>query len=331
LKQKEEFYISLVGEAFDGYTEVEWQGETVYIKHVNIRDQRYLHKYYEKYKKIALDRGLDTEEDRIKYVLSEGIWDENDDARIHGLEFEISNLKKTLRNIFLPSQEKKVKNSISEKSKELSELKNKRSDVIGKTAEDYASHRSADEILRFLLFKNKELTEHLYTEEEFGRLEVWEVSRLTALHANISERLTDARIQEAVLRPFFSLYLSLCEDIAGFYRKPITELTIYQLRVGLFGRMFSNIFQFTDNIPDDIRQDPERLLAYHESQHNKDEKMKRSGIREDADASIVFGATKEDVEYLGGDKDSSSLSKEAKKHGGKLDMKQMMRLAGHDV
>ena len=328
---KEEFYISLIGEAFDGYTEFEWGNETIYYKHINIRDQRYLHKYYEKYKKIALDKGLETEEDRIAYVLREEIWGQDDDARIHGLEFEVSNLKKSIKNMFLPSQQKATEEAIEEKNKELADLKSKRSEVIGKTAEDYATQRSGDEILRFLLFKNKELTEQLYTEEEFGNLEVWQVAKLVQLQGGVGEKLTDIRIQEAVLRPFFSLYLSICEDVGNFYRKPITELTIYQLRVALFGRMFSNIFQFTDDIPDDIRQDPERLIAYSDSQRNRDESRSKSGIREDADVSMVFGATKEDVEYLGADDNQTSLADEAKKHGGKLNMEQMMRLAGHDV
>ena len=328
---KEEFYISLIGEAFDGYTEFEWDGKTIYYKHINIRDQRYLHKYYEKYKKIALDKGLETEEDRIAYVLREEIWGEDDDARIHGLEFEISNLKKSIKTMFLPSQQKATEETIQEKDKELEDLKSKRSEVVGKTAEDYATQRSGDEILRFLLFKNKELTEQLYTEKEFGNLEVWQISKLINLQGDVGQRLTDIRIQEAVLRPFFSLYLSICEDVGNFYRKPITELTIYQLRVALFGRMFSNIFQFTDDIPDDIRQDPERLIAYSDSQRNRDSNKSKSGIREDADVSMVFGATKEDVEYLGGNENQTSLADEAKKHGGKLNMEQMMRLAGHDV
>ena len=54
----------------------------------------------EKYKNIALDRGLETEEDRIKYVLEEGIWEEEDDAKIHSLENEIENLKRTIKATF---------------------------------------------------------------------------------------------------------------------------------------------------------------------------------------------------------------------------------------
>lgn len=323
---KDEFYISLIGEAFDGYTEASLGDGIVYIKHVNIRDQRYLHKYFEKYKDVALKRGLDTEAERIKYVLEEKLWEEKDDMKIASLEGEITNLKNTVNQLLLASQREEYNKIILERAEELYELKKSRSEVVGKTAEDYGTGRSSDELLRFLLFKDKDLKENLYTEEEFAELEGWEIKQLTDLHLDIQSRLADDQIQKAVLRPFFSMYLSLCEDAYGFYQKPVTELTIYQLRVVLFGRMFFNIFQHTEDIPDNIRDDPEKLLAYSQSKSSGN----TGGIRDDADSSIVFGATNQDVKELGGEK-AVSLSEEAKKHGGQLDMTQMMRLAGHDV
>ena len=323
---KDEFYISLIGEAFDGYTEASLGDSIVYIKHVNIRDQRYLHKYFEKYKDVALKRGLETEAERIKYVLEEKLWEEKDDMKIASLEGEITNLKNTVNQLLLASQREEYNKIILERTEELYELKKSRSEVIGKTAEDYGTGRSSDELLRFLLFKDKDLKENLYTEEEFAELEGWEIKQLTDLHLDIQSRLADDQIQKAVLRPFFSMYLSLCEDAYGFYQKPVTELTIYQLRVVLFGRMFFNIFQHTEDIPDNIRDDPEKLLAYSQSKSSGN----TGGIRDDADSSVVFGATNQDVKELGGEK-AVSLSEEAKKHGGQLDMTQMMRLAGHDV
>jgi len=323
---KDEFYISLIGEAFDGYTEASLGDDIVYIKHVNIRDQRYLHKYFEKYKDLALKRGLDTEAERIKYVLEEKLWEEKDDMKIASLEGEITNLKNTVNQLLLASQREEYNNIIRDRAEELYELKKSRSEVVGKTAEDYGTGRSSDELLRFLLFKDKDLTQNLYTEDEFSELEGWEIKQLTDLHLDIQSRLADDKIQKAVLRPFFSMYLSLCEDAYGFYQKPVTELTIYQLRVVLFGRMFFNIFQHTEDIPDNIRDDPEKLLAYSQSKSSGN----TGGIRDDADSSVVFGATNQDVKELGGEK-AVSLSEEAKKHGGQLDMTQMMRLAGHDV
>ena len=322
-----QFYISLIGEAFDGYTEAVFEGQTVYVKHVSIRDQRYLHKYHDKYKQLALAKGLQSEEDKLKYVIDEGIWEEKDDLEIEALTSETENLKRTARAIFLQSQRDSINQQIEENKKKIFTLQQKRKEVVGQTADDYADSRSGDEILRFLLFKNKDLTEHFYTEDEFGELEAWQVVALGKIQKEIQDRLTDAVIQKAVLRPFFSMYLSLCEDISGFYGKPVTELTIYQLRVALFGRMFFNIFQYTDNIPENIKDDPEKLLAYSENQKNKD----TSAIKDDAAGSAIFGATKEDVSNLGGTEGGVSLTEEAKKHGGQINMEQMMRLAGHDV
>ena len=325
---KEEFYISLVGEAFDGYTEALLNDKPAYIKHVSIKDQRYLHKYYEKYKNLALSKGLEGEEDRMAYLIEEGVWSSEEDSKISSLKFEIENLKRTKPKLPLPSQRKTLGDTISERTTDLIKLLSDKKAVVGKTAEDYATSRSGDEILRFLLFKDEKLTQHLYTEEEFGELETWELAKINSIQADISERFSDIKVQEAVLRPFFSMYLSLCENVGAFYSKPVTFLSIYQLRVVLFGRMFFNIFQYTEDIPDDIKEDPERLMSFSEM---KKDKGAKAGIRDDADGSMVFGATKGDLKSLDADPNAPSLSEEAKKHGGKLDMKQMMRLAGHDV
>ena len=329
MKYKEEYYISLVGEAFDGYTEVSFQEKDIYIKHLSIKDQRYLHKYYDKYVNIALKKGLESKDDRIKAIMEDGMWSSEEDTEISTLRFETDNLKKTQKVLPLRSQREKLQEDINAKLLKLADLESRKLEVVGKTAEDYANRRSNDEILRFLLFKDKSLQNHLYTEEEFGELEVWEVNKLTSLQTNIQAKLSDDRLQEAVLRPFFTMYLSLCEDPYAFYEKPITKLSVYQLRVILFGRMFHNIFQYTEDIPDHIREDPKKLLAFSENQRNKD--SNKPMIKDDADASAVFGATDEDVADLGGSKGGVTLSSELEKHGGKLDMKQMMRLAWHDV
>jgi hypothetical protein len=327
----EEFYIAIIGEIFDGYTESSLNGEAVYLKHVSIRDQRYIHKYYEKYKNLALSKGLDTEEDRLAYILKEEIWSVEEDAKIETLKFEIGGLQKTVSQLPLPSQRENMQGDIKNLQEEMGELLLKRRELMGKTAEDYATSRSGDELMRFLLFKDPNFKENLFTEEEFAELETWEILAINDIQKNIGERLEDALIQKAILRPFFSMYLSLCENARDFYGRAVTELTVHQLRVVLYGRMFFNVFQYTDNIPDDIREDPDKLLAFAESQRHGKEGKGKSGLKEDADASMVFGATNEDMKSLDGPQGNSQLATEAEKHGGKLNMEQMMRLAGHDV
>ena len=78
----EEFYISLAGEIFDGYTEFEFDNRSVYLKHLTIKDQRNIHLYYDKYKNIAIRRGVETEESILKKVKDDGLWLDEDDLKI---------------------------------------------------------------------------------------------------------------------------------------------------------------------------------------------------------------------------------------------------------
>ena len=325
----EEFYISLIGEAFDGYTESTIGDKDICFKHITIRDQRYLHKYYEKYKNLALKRGLETEAERIAAVTKDEVWSAEDDLKIESLQNEVENLKSTMNAVFLPSQRESIQKDLNKRRTELTDLLIKRKEVIGKTAEDYASVRSGDELLRCLIFKDPELKSFLYSDDDFAELETWEVADIAKTQQDISEKFSDSIIQQAVLRPFFSMYLSSCENLGQFYGKPVVDLTIYQLKVAVYGRMFSNIFQNVPDIPENIKDNPEQLLAFSESKMSSNKNS--GGIDDSADASTVFGATEEDMEAIKGGAKTVSMSEELKKHGGQLDMEQMMRLAGHDV
>tara|TARA_Y100000389_G_C17423784_1_gene498307 strand:- start:149 stop:1144 length:996 start_codon:yes stop_codon:yes gene_type:complete len=327
----DEFYISLIGEVFDGYSTDFFEGQEVFVKHLNIRDQRYIHNYYEKYKKIALLKGIDSESAMLERLKKDGMWDAEDDLKISSLESEISNLKKTRDAIFLPSQKEVFTKNIEDKSKEFYSLKSKRAEVVGVTAESYATSRCGDEMLRFSLFKDSSFEDYLFSEEEFAELEVHQVINLGNVVNGSAKRLGEENIKWAVLRPFFSMYLSNCENINDFYGQAVVTLSVYQLKVAMYGKVFHSIFQYTDDIPDNIKEDPDKLMAFSENQRNKDSGKVSSGIRDDADASAVFGATKEDMQQIASDGKTVSLSEEMEKAGGKLNMEQMMRLAGHDV
>ncbi len=329
MSYSDEFYTSLIGEIFDGYSVSAFEGRDVFVKHINIRDQKYIHSYYEKYKNIALSKGVESQEDREAYIKQEGLWEESDDMKIMSLTEEIKNLKKTKESVFLPSQQDSFQKTIEEKSVELYDITKKKVEIVGLTADSYASKRSNDEMLRFCLFKDPDFTENLHTEDEFSELEARQVMLLSAIVTESSDKMCEDNIKHAVLRPFFGMYISNCENPSDFYGKPIANLSAYQMKVAMYGKVFNSIFQYTQDIPDNIREDPDKLLAYSESQRNKD--SNKGGIRDDADASAVFGATNEDMKTVGKDAKTVSLSEAAKEAGGKLDMKQMMRLAGHDV
>ena len=118
-----------------------------------------------------------------------------------------------------------------------------------------------------------------------------------------------------------------CEDPLHFYGKPIVNLTYNQLRLILYARYFKNIISNNDKIPDQYKKDPDKLIDYI----NANEKAKEKMQQKDSQATSIVGATKEDYKYINMDKGNTksvSLAEEAKKKGGSLDMKDLMKLMG---
>lgn len=324
----EEFYISVAGEIFDGYSVFDFYGRDLYFKHTSIKDQRNLHTYYLRYINKAKDRGVESEEDILKKVKEDDLWTDEEDLKISNLDIEVQNLKKTKDSLLLGSQKKAVQETIDSKRNQWMDLLVKRKEIVGKTAEDYASGMAAQEIIRYFVYNSKELDEKAFSKEDFDNLDDTEFYYLRTQHDKISARLNELDIQKTILRPFFSLYLSFCENPKDFFGVSLVNLSVYQLKMCVFGRVFHSIFQNVEGIPDDIRDDPERLLAFSESK--SDSSKAKKFIDDDSAASTVFGATTEDIKDLANLDGSTgvSLTDEIKKAGGKLDMAQMMKLAG---
>ena len=106
------------------------------------------------------------------------------------------------------------------------------------------------------------------------------------------------------------------------FSKPLFELSINQVKLVIYSRMFKNIFDNYPKIPDTIRRDPDKVVDYVNAQEKAKDKLKDM---DKEGASTVFGATKKDYEYLGIQQtEGDVLSKKLKEKGGKMDMKDLM-------
>jgi hypothetical protein len=321
----EEEYIGIVGEIFDGYTDITFRGKTVYIKHFSIRDQRYIHRFYHKYKSIAESKGISSEEEMLNSLREDGLWSDNDDRAIINLEQEIEGLQSSKLAAFLPSQKKALQNSIESKRQELFLLLNKKSELVGRTSESYGSQRSNEEFIRYLIYSDQQCSQHLFTDEQFANLSDKELEFFVKENNEISRRLNESNIQYCVLRDFFNMYLSQTEDVSAFYGKAIIELSVYQLKLAIYARVFFNIFQYHEDLPERMKQDPVAIFDFVERKKNNNSK---SYVNTDKGASAVFGATKEDLEIIDPNARTVSLSDEISKNGGVMNMDQLIELMG---
>lgn len=322
------FYIEIVNEIFDGYTRFDFKNQTVFLRHFYLKDQELLNNSFEVYRKRAIERGIQEEKDVLERLDKDGTWSKDDELKILESESYVGNLEKTKSKLLLPSQRESHQKLIDEEKLKLIELKMQKKRLVGKTATEYASSRSNEDFLRNLLYSDVECKKQFFSDDEFGELDDAELSTLMNSYYKIMNKLSDDNIQHTVLQDCFSLYLSHCEKPWDFFAKPLIKFSLYQLKLIAYGRMFLNIFQNVDKIPDSVRKDPKALIDFAESSRNKE---KLSSNQKDNSATALFGAKKEDLEFVDPEAKKLSFSELLKKNGGQLNMEQMMEVMGQKV
>jgi len=312
-----------------GYTLISCDLGKFYFKHINISDQVLLDESKNEYIEEAKKRGIPTVDEALMNLKEEGYWTDKDENAIKQEEVFLLKITEQKKNAYLKSQIDLLNKQINDSVKKLNELKNKRSSYLGNTCENYAEQRVTEEFLKFTVYKDTSLNNLYFTNEEFDELSSDDLSALIVLYNKTLVDFSETQIQRLVLDDFFSYYMPYCEDPIHFYGKPIINLTYNQLRLILYARYFKNILSTNDKIPEDYRKDPDKLIDYV----NANEKAKDKIKNKDNQAQSIVGATKEDYKYINmdkGDKKGLSLAEEAKKKGGSLDMKDLMKLMGAD-
>ena len=322
---KNDHYIELIDEIFSGYSRFDFEGQAVFLRHFTFKDQKFLQNSYDRHHSKAASKGIRDEEELLKELIKDETWTKEEENELLELESYISNLEKSLTKIVLPSHQESHKKLIIEEKVKLHVLKSKRKELIGRTASEYAGNRSNEDFLCNLLYRDEELKTLFFSEDEFGELEESQLSFLMQKYYGFMTKFSDLNIQKASLEDCFSLFLPHCEKPYDVFGKPMYLFTLYQLKLLAYGRMFLHIFQNVDKIPDSIRKDPEALISFSESSRNRET---LSSKMKDNSATAVFGATKEDLNYIDPSAKQVSLSELLAKNNGQLNMEQMMEVMG---
>lgn len=320
-------YKRLFCDICQGFSLINCKLGNLYFKHVTINDQVHIDELRESFIEEAQSRGLPTVKDALLSLKDEGYWTDKEELSISQEEMFLQKLIDQKKNTYLKSQIDVFNKQINDSLTKINELKNKRNSFLGNTCENYADQRITEEFLKFSLYKDKTLNNLCYKDEDFDDLSSEDLSELVSCYNKLLVNFSDRKIQNLVLEDFFSYYISYSEDPIHFYGKPIVNLTHNQLRMILFARYFKNILSNNDKIPEDIKKDPDKLIDYV----NANEKAKEKMQEKDNQATSIVGATKEDYKYINMDKGGTktvSLAEEAKKKGGSLDMKDLMKLMG---
>jgi hypothetical protein len=304
---------------------------TIQIKHFTNFDSAELDIKNREFYNKAVDEGLPTRKQRIDDLLEQKIWTEEKNKEILNTKSHIAGLINTKKQVFLQSHLDQANKDLKIQKTRLIELEHEKEELIGFTAEAYASRRINEHYI-YNALKNKK-GENLFTKEEYEDLEEGKLMSLIAIYNKAVKKFDSKVLKLISVSGFFTNIFYLCEDNAHvFFGKPLVNLSFYQLELFGYGRYYKSMIQNSEKKPPDhISEDPDKLVEWFESTKSAADTLEKSQAKVgEHGATSLVGATQDDLKRLGLDNpnETISLAKKAAEKGGKLTMDDMMKLHG---
>ena len=316
-------YRYLFRDIVGGFCEVEIKKEKLFIKHFSALDQVDLEVLEEKFYNKAKDRGLPTYDETVERLHEEGVWTEKEEGEVKRQKDYIVGAEGARKQLYLKSELDANEAQLKEGRQVLATLLEGKENCIGQTCEKYAKGRVGDHYILYSFYKDKDLTNLRYTDDEISELSLAELKDVIGAYNLNLGLFTDENIQSMTLQDFYSPCYPFCDNVMNFFNKPLFQLSTNQVKLIVFTRMFKNIFENYPKIPQSIRQDASKIIDYVNAQDRAKDVM--SNLDKEG-ASTVMGATQEDYEYMGYKQagHGKSLSDMLKAKGGKMNMQDLM-------
>jgi hypothetical protein len=317
-----------------GYSLSYYKSNKLYFKHNTSFDSGEIDHLKQEFIEKAKRNGLPTEDQKEEYLILEGIWSKENNEKIKKLKSDMSTLRQTKSKLFKSDDINEFNKQINEKKLELITLTVERKDLLGFTVEDYANKKINEYYMFNSLFKDKDLKDKYFSEQEFDELENKEISEVLEIYNNINKNFIENNLKKIALSAYYLSLFNLCDENAyNLYGKPIIYLTFYQMEVFGYARYFKNALSEAKHKPsDEYYEDPDKLIEWLESSKNVEEVLSKNENNqkktEGAIATSIVGAKKEDLAKIGKDENGISLHKEAQKKGGTLSMEDLMKMHG---
>ena len=322
----------IFSEILRGFTLVDSQSHgKIRIKHFTNFDSAELDIKNKLFLDKAINQGLPTRKDRIDYLLKENIWTEDKNKEILQSKSMLAGLKNSKSKVFLKVHIDNINEQMKKEQLKLAKLETEKEELIGFCAENYASRR----INEFYMF-NAILGpdgDKLFKTDDFEDLEEDELVELIGIYNKSTHKFGSDNLKKISLSGFFTNLFYLCKDNAfTFFGKPLVQLTFYQIELFGYGRYYKSLMENSETkVPDDVKEDPEKLVEWFDSTKSARETLEKSkNAGQDGSATSLVGATKEDLQRLGLDNpdETINLAKKAAEKGGRLNMEDMMKLHG---
>lgn len=328
-------YGRIYNEIAKGFSEEKIDKQIFYFKHPSFSEYFNIYNNYDLILKNVKQQGLPTEEEKIKEAIEEGWWSKEKELEIQILKKTVTNLIKTKSKLAIPSQREAIDKQIRRTQGILLTFSKERDAIVSFTAEDYTSKRFLDETIIALTFKNRELTEQAFTQEEYYNLADGFSSKIQDAFNKYSNIFSGIILKQVAASGFFQNLVYLNEDANSFWGNAVVKCTKYQIDLLVYGKMYKNLIKnYAENgkpIPDDIISDPEKFILWIENQsqdkNSTTKNRKKTGGNNMVSSTV--GATSEDLKKMGTKIDkvagNKTLLQMAEESGGILEKEQYLK------
>ena len=285
-------------EIIKGYSKRKFRGSPIFIKHLGISEKAFFDFRFQEFYEYALSSGILSEEEAFKRAVEDGFWSQKEEEEIDVLKDYIDRLILTKKNFVRKLEIETISKQIDEERQKLAKKISQRKEILGKTAEEYASNRSNDYIIYESLFKDEDLKERVFKEAEFEEMTYEDLIEYILFFNEYMDDFKEYNLQKIALLDFFQPYYLVLDQPVQFWGKPMVQLTDFQVRVNIYGKIFKSIFETTENIPDEIKKDPDKLFEYTDKTKAKKNLESKQKNKDKASGEAIFGATKEEMQEM---------------------------------
>lgn len=305
-----------------GYSILTLRKPAIYLKHISHLELCELEETYEREKQRALENGFPLTREREKELKDSNSWPKEKAQKLKDELFMLETFQTNIRKTPKISDIKQIKQEIKKTELAIKLLKIEKSNLMGKTAEWFADKKMNEEFLFTAAFKDDSLTSNYFSREEFEEIDETQLNILSIACRDCFDAFGQYNLQKIALSGFFREYFSLADDDpVKFYGKHILGLSYNQSRLFIHGIEMTHILKDIGNkLPREYLEDPDMLLDYYNVNKNADELKSKS---QDGSWNPV-GLKPEDLKALGMDKQMTNVSNMVKKHGGNMNMEQML-------
>jgi len=326
-------YKDLYRDIIFGYSEyrLESNKKKVFIKHLNELENGESERKHKEFIYIAKESGLKTEEEAVDFLIEQDVWTKKKESKLKELADRLSQLNLTKSKLLVKSQVKLIQEEIEPLENEFSGLNFERQESIGMTAEVFANKKISELTLQRCMFKDRGLTEPLYTEEEFDYLEHYEVNECLSIYTEmVAEKFEGEEIKKVAVCPFFMNSYAICDDnVFNFFGKPILTLTNFQLSLMSNAKYLKNLMTSHKPPPEDFQESPSKIIEWFELQSKSSEAMKGIEDKGEAGGKSLFGASKAEMTSLEtAEEKSLNLTEEIENHGGEMNFDEILKMHG---